>query len=153
MDDICKHTKITIWWSEEDNCWRSDTIGVAGGTLKTHGDTPEEALKNAKEVFELDNDKMERALEWAKNNPPQIKFKGSIYRDGKFWLAVIPIIDALTQGYTRKEACDMAVDLVENFINDEDFVATIQLNKDNTFEITGSDPQKMEELVLKRKIT
>ena len=37
-----------------------------------------------------------------------MRFSGKIYKDGKFWLAEIPILDAMTQGYTRKNAVEMA---------------------------------------------
>jgi predicted RNase H-like HicB family nuclease len=50
--DILKKAKVSIWWSAEDECFRAD-VSDGGGTLKVHGDTPEEALKNAREVFEL----------------------------------------------------------------------------------------------------
>ena len=42
-----------------------------------------------------------------------MRFSGKIYKDGGFWLAEIPILDVTTQGHTRKEALEMAVDMVE----------------------------------------
>lgn len=42
-----------------------------------------------------------------------MRFHGSVYKDGKFWLAEIPILDTMTQGYTRKEALVMVEDLLE----------------------------------------
>jgi len=42
-----------------------------------------------------------------------MRFSGKIYKDGRFWLAEIPILDAVTQGHTRKEALEMAADMVE----------------------------------------
>jgi predicted RNase H-like HicB family nuclease len=30
-----------------------------------------------------------------------MRFSGQIYKDGQFWLAEIPILDAMTQGHTR----------------------------------------------------
>ena len=33
-----------------------------------------------------------------------MRFQGKLYKDGKFWLAEVPIFAALTQGRTRKEA-------------------------------------------------
>jgi len=30
-----------------------------------------------------------------------MRFSGKIYKDGKFWLAEIPILDLMTQGRTK----------------------------------------------------
>lgn len=80
-----------------------------------------------------------------------MRFSCKLIKDDKFWLVDIPIIDAMTQGCTKEEAYEMAIDLIETFINESDFKATIHIGPNDTFEISGSDPQKMEELVLKRK--
>ena len=42
-----------------------------------------------------------------------MRFCGKVYKDGKFWLAEIPILDAMTQGHPRKEAYGMVKDLLE----------------------------------------
>jgi predicted RNase H-like HicB family nuclease len=80
-----------------------------------------------------------------------MRFSGKLIKDGKFWLAEIPAIDAMTQGHTEEEAYEMAADLVENFINDESFKATVHPGPDGTFEVSGSDPLKMQALALKRR--
>ncbi len=36
-----------------------------------------------------------------------MRFSGKIYKDGKFWLAEIPILDLMAQGHTKKEAYEM----------------------------------------------
>lgn len=46
-----------------------------------------------------------------------MRFPGKIYKDGKFWLAEIPILEAMTQGHTRKEALEMVADMVETMVN------------------------------------
>ena len=33
-----------------------------------------------------------------------MRFSGKIFKDGKFWLVEIPILDLMTQGKTKKEA-------------------------------------------------
>ena len=43
---------ITIQWSEEDQCYVV-SLPECGEYCHTHGDTYEEALKNAQEVLEL----------------------------------------------------------------------------------------------------
>ena len=48
-----KHSyTIVIQWSDEDNCYVV-SLPEWGEFCHTHGDTPEEALKNAQEVLEL----------------------------------------------------------------------------------------------------
>ena len=42
-----------------------------------------------------------------------MRFYGRVYKDGAFWLAEAPILDAMTQGRTRKEALSMVEDLIE----------------------------------------
>jgi predicted RNase H-like HicB family nuclease len=41
-----------------------------------------------------------------------MRFEGKLTRDGKWWLAEIPLLDATTQGHTRKEALEMIADWV-----------------------------------------
>ena len=43
--------KIKIWWSDEDNLFLADVPELPG--CCTHGETKEEARKNAGEVIEL----------------------------------------------------------------------------------------------------
>ena len=80
-----------------------------------------------------------------------VKFSGRVFQDGDFWLVEIPDIDAMTQGHTKEEAFEMVKDLVENFVNEDGFEASVFPNPDDTFEVTGSDPRKMEELYEKRR--
>lgn len=43
-----KNVQYSVWWSGEDEAWLATEIGRPGGTV--HGDTPEEALREAIEV-------------------------------------------------------------------------------------------------------
>lgn len=40
--------------------------------------------------------------------------KGTIEKEGKFWLVDIPAVDYMTQGRSRREAYEMAKDLLES---------------------------------------
>ena len=44
---------IVIQWSDEDNCYLVHLPDFPSQQFHTHGDTYEEALKNAQEVLEL----------------------------------------------------------------------------------------------------
>ena len=46
-----------------------------------------------------------------------MRFSGKVYKDGKYWLAEIPIFDLMTQGKTKKEAYEMVVDILETMVN------------------------------------
>ena len=80
-----------------------------------------------------------------------MRFSGKIYKDGKFWLAEIPILDAMTQGYTRKEALEMAVDMVETMANQAGFRVEVFLGPGDEFEIGASDTKSLISLLLQRK--
>ncbi|MBI3925875.1 MAG: helix-turn-helix transcriptional regulator [Armatimonadetes bacterium] len=41
-----------------------------------------------------------------------MKFPVKIYKEGKWWMAEVPDIEAVTQGHTHKEARSMALDLL-----------------------------------------
>jgi len=80
-----------------------------------------------------------------------MRLSGKVYRDGKLWLAEIPILDAMTQGRTRKEAYAMAVDLVESLVNQPGFKALAYPTKNGDFEVGVSDTKHLVALVLRRQ--
>jgi predicted transcriptional regulator len=80
-----------------------------------------------------------------------MRFSGKVYKDDKFWLAEIPILDAMTQGHTKKEAFEMALDMVKSMINKEEVVIDIYKGKDGEFEIGSSDSNALVSLLLQRK--
>lgn len=80
-----------------------------------------------------------------------MRFSGKIYKDGKFWLAEIPILDLMTQGRTKKEAYEMVADMLESLVNKDGFkIDVYKGNKDN-FEVGSSEPKHMVSLLLQRK--
>ena len=80
-----------------------------------------------------------------------MRFSGRIYQDGDFWLAEIPILDVMTQGYSREEAIEMVADLVETMANAENFQADVFLGTDGSFEIGSTNPKVMTTVLLQRK--
>ena len=77
-----------------------------------------------------------------------MRFSGTIYKDGKFWLAEIPILDLMTQGRTKKEAYEMVADMLESLINKEGFEAEIFKGMKDRFEVGSSEPRHMISLLL-----
>ncbi len=58
-----------------------------------------------------------------------MRFYGKVYKDGDFWLAEAPILDAMTQGHTRGEGFEMVKDLLETLVNRPGFSVTIHPGK------------------------
>ena len=80
-----------------------------------------------------------------------MRFQGKIYKDGKFWLAEIPILEAMTQGHTRKEALEMVADMVETMANKKGFKAEVVLGSGGNFEVGSKDLKPLISLLLQRK--
>lgn len=80
-----------------------------------------------------------------------MRFSGKVYKDGKFWLAEIPILDAMTQGHTRKEAFEMVADMLETMINKEGFKIQVFKGSHGKFEVGSRDSRSLISILLQRK--
>ena len=80
-----------------------------------------------------------------------MRFAGSIYQDGKFWLAEIPILDAMTQGRTRQEAFAMVADLLETLVHRPGFTVHVHPGEGDYFEVSASDMRPLVSLLLRRQ--
>ena len=80
-----------------------------------------------------------------------MRFSGRIYKDGKFWLAEIPILDLMTQGRTKKEAYEMVADMLETMVNKEGFKVDVYKEKKDTFEVGSLKSKHLVSLLLQRK--
>lgn len=80
-----------------------------------------------------------------------MRFEGTVSRDGRFWLAEIPLLDAMTQGRTRAEALEMICDWLETMIDRADFRATIYPRGKNEFEVSGSHVGALTALMRRRQ--
>ena len=80
-----------------------------------------------------------------------MRFEGCIWKDGKYWLAEIPVLDAMTQGSTKKEAFEMAADLVESLVNVKGFSVQVHPFQGGHFELSSNNPRLMLALMLKRQ--
>ena len=80
-----------------------------------------------------------------------MQFYGKVHKDGKFWLAEVPILDAMTQGHTRKEAFIMVEDLLETLANRPGFSVTVHPGKHSDFEVSSTDTRGMISLLLRRQ--
>lgn len=80
-----------------------------------------------------------------------MRFSGKIYKDDKFWLVEIPILDLMTQGRTKKEAYAMVADMLESLVNKDGFKVEVYRGKKSNFEVGSTDPKHMVSLLLQRK--
>ena len=81
----------------------------------------------------------------------EMRVYGRVYREGKQWLAEIPLLDAMTQGRTRKEAFSMAADLVETLVGKVGFKARVYPGRGGDFELGASPTRLLIALLLRRQ--
>ncbi len=80
-----------------------------------------------------------------------MRFAGRVYKDGKFWLAEVPILDVLTQGLTRSEAFVMVADLLETLVDRPGFTVRVHPGADDHFEVGAPDMRPLISLLLRRQ--
>jgi len=80
-----------------------------------------------------------------------MRFEGQIVRDGRWWLAEVPILEAMTQERIRKEALAMIGDWLETMIDRKGFEAQVYPLSPTTFEIAGNNAAALTELLLRRR--
>ncbi|MDA2923605.1 helix-turn-helix domain-containing protein [Acidobacteria bacterium AH-259-L09] len=80
-----------------------------------------------------------------------MRFDGKVYKAGRFWLAEVPILEAMTQGRTRKEALEMVVDWFETMVDRPGFSVTVHPGKEGEFEVSSTDIRTMVSLLLQRR--
>lgn len=80
-----------------------------------------------------------------------MRLSGRVYKEGKWWLAEVPLLDAMTQGRSRKEALAMVADLLETLTNRPDFLVHVHAGKQEVFEVSATDTRGLLSLVLRRE--
>ena len=80
-----------------------------------------------------------------------MRFEGKVARDGRLWLAEIPLLDAITQGRTKAEALQMIADWLETMVNKPTFQAEVHPRGRSEFELSGNDVPAMTALLLRRR--
>jgi DNA-binding XRE family transcriptional regulator len=80
-----------------------------------------------------------------------MKLSGRIWKDGKFWLAEVPMLDAVSQGRSRSEALRMIADLVETMADKKGFKVEVFPGARGTFEIGSEDAASLVAVMLRRQ--
>jgi predicted RNase H-like HicB family nuclease len=80
-----------------------------------------------------------------------MRFHGKLRRDGKYWLADVPVFDAMTQGRTRKEVLEMIADWFVTMVDHKGFSVRVHPIGPDEFEISSPDARRMISLLLQRQ--
>ena len=80
-----------------------------------------------------------------------MRFQGRLLRDGRYWLAEVPLFDAMTQGRSRKDALMMIADWFETMVGRKGFSVEIRVVGREEFEVSSDDARMMISLLLRRQ--
>jgi hypothetical protein len=80
-----------------------------------------------------------------------MRFQGRLYRDGRHWLAEVPVFDAMTQGRSRKEALAMIADWFGTMAAGPKNPVRVFATGRAEFEIATDQPRRMISLLLRRQ--
>jgi hypothetical protein len=80
-----------------------------------------------------------------------MRFQGRLGRDGRHWLAEVPVFDAMTQGRTRAEALEMIADWFTTMVGRPRFMVRVVNVRGTDFEIAAADSRPMISLLLRRQ--
>ena len=80
-----------------------------------------------------------------------MRFQGRLERDGRWWLAEVPVFDAMTQGRTRKEALEMIANWFESIVERRGFTVQVHTTGREDFEVGSEDTRSMISLLLRRQ--
>lgn len=79
-----------------------------------------------------------------------MRFPGRLRRDGKLWLAEVPVFAAMTQGRTRADALAMISDWFATMVDEPRFAVRVRNARGSRFEI-AADTRPMISLLLRRQ--
>ena len=84
-----------------------------------------------------------------------MELEGRVWKNGKFWLVEVPVLDVMTQGRSKKEALEMITDavtgLIESYFCDEiekGFQVQAVAYKEGVIGVTATDPKLLMSLSL-----
>ena len=80
-----------------------------------------------------------------------MRFAGHVHKDGKFWVAEVPMFEAMTQGRTRREALAMTLDWFETMADVPGFSMRLFEKSKLHFEVGSNSPRVLIRLLLQRR--
>jgi hypothetical protein len=79
-----------------------------------------------------------------------MRLTGRVFKCGRHWAIEVPILDVVTQGRTKKEACEMVADAIESLVNKEGFKIDVFPGRNSYFEVGSSDVAVLCAFLLRR---
>jgi predicted RNase H-like HicB family nuclease len=76
--------------------------------------------------------------------------QGRVWKEDKFWLIEIPLLDLMTQGETRGDALVMISDAIKELSNSNINLKIKCLDKDGHFYLQGENPEDLLPFILRR---
>ena len=80
-----------------------------------------------------------------------MRFEGRVWKDDKFWLVEVPMLDLMTQGRSRKEALAMVVDAIASLAHQKGFRAQVYRVEGELIEVGSPDIAVLTALLLRRQ--
>jgi helix-turn-helix protein len=82
-----------------------------------------------------------------------MRFEGRVWKDkgSRYWLAEVPLLDLMTQGTSKNNACRMVADAVEAVVNRKEFKADVRHLAGECFTIGANHATFLIALMLKRQ--
>jgi hypothetical protein len=78
-------------------------------------------------------------------------FQGTLRKEGRFWLAEVAVLDAMTQGRSRKDALDMIADWFATMVDRRGFKVEVEPTGHDRFDVYATDTRRMISLLLQRQ--
>jgi predicted RNase H-like HicB family nuclease len=76
--------------------------------------------------------------------------QGRVWKEDKFWLIEIPLLDLMTQGETRGDALFMISDAIKELSNSNINLKIKGLDKEGHFYLQGENPEELLPFILRR---
>ena len=80
-----------------------------------------------------------------------MRFEGRVWKDEKFWLVEVPMLDLMAQGRSRKEALAMVVDAIESLAHQKGFRAQVYRAEGELIEVGSPNTAVLTALLLRRQ--
>lgn len=80
-----------------------------------------------------------------------MRLEGRIWKNGRFWLVEVPLLDVMTQGHSRKQALHMIADAIHELVASKDFSVEVTDCGSSVIEVGSTDAAALTALLLRRQ--
>lgn len=79
-----------------------------------------------------------------------MRIRGRVFKAGAWWAIEVPVLDVFTQGRTKREACEMLKDAIEELAGRDGFKVQVFAGRSETIEVSASDDAALAAFFLRR---